>query len=166
MSIVSEPTYLTALGALIADTPIESWRSYFKWRVLSEAAPYLSKAFVDERFAFTGTVLRDVPENEPRWKRGVELLDDSMGEALGKLYVHKYFPPESKARMLTLVDNLLDAYARDIDRLDWMGPETKKGAQREARQIDQENRLSRSLARLYGPRDLARRPVGKRRTRL
>jgi putative endopeptidase len=127
-SIVSEPTYLTALGALIADTPIESWRSYFKWRVLSEAAPYLSKAFVDERFAFTGTVLRDVPENEPRWKRGVELLDDSMGEALGKLYVHKYFPPESKARMLTLVDNLLDAYARDIDRLDWMGPETKKGA--------------------------------------
>ncbi|HEY3851173.1 MAG TPA: M13 family metallopeptidase [Steroidobacteraceae bacterium] len=127
-AIVSEPTYLTALGALIADTPIESWRSYFKWRVLSEAAPYLSKAFVDERFAFTGTVLRDVPENEPRWKRGVELLDDSMGEALGKLYVHKYFPPESKARMLTLVNNLLDAYGRDIDRLDWMSPETRKGA--------------------------------------
>ncbi len=127
-AIVSEPTYLTALARLIADTPIESWRNYFKWRVLSEAAPYLSKAFVDERFAFTGTVLRDVPENEPRWKRGLRLLDDSMGEALGKLYVHKYFPPAYKARMLALVNNLLDAYARDIDRLDWMSAETKRGA--------------------------------------
>jgi putative endopeptidase len=127
-AIVSEPTYLTALAKLVADTPIESWRNYFKWRVLSEAAPYLSKAFVDERFAFTGTVLRDVPENEPRWKRGLGLLDDSMGEALGKLYVHKYFPPEYKARMLSLVNNLLEAYARDIDRLDWMSAETKKGA--------------------------------------
>jgi predicted metalloendopeptidase len=127
-AIVSQPTYLTALGKLIADTPIEAWRNYFKWRVLSEAAPYLSKEFVDERFAFTGTVLRDIPENEPRWKRGVGLLDDSMGEALGKLYVHKYFPPEYKARMLALVNNLLEAYTLDIDRLDWMGPETRKGA--------------------------------------
>ena len=127
-AIVSQPTYLKALDKLIADTPIQAWRNYFKWRVLSEAAPYLSKPFVDERFAFTGTVLRDVPENKPRWKRGVELLDDAMGEALGKLYVHKYFPPENKARMLALVNNLLDAYARDIDRLDWMSPETKKGA--------------------------------------
>jgi putative endopeptidase len=127
-AIVSQPTYLTALGKLIADTPIEAWRNYFKWRVLSEAAPYLSKAFVDERFSFTGTVLRDIPENEPRWKRGVGLLDDCMGEALGKLYVRKYFPPEYKARMLALVNNLLEAYALDIDRLDWMSPETKKGA--------------------------------------
>ncbi len=127
-AIVSQPTYLTALGRLMADTPIESWRSYFKWRVLSEAAPYLSKAFVDERFAFTGTALRDIPENEPRWKRGLALLDDSMGEALGRLYVHRYFPPEYKARMLALVNNLLEAYARDIDRLDWMGPETRQGA--------------------------------------
>ncbi|MGD0502893.1 MAG: M13 family metallopeptidase [Steroidobacteraceae bacterium] len=127
-AIVSQPTYLADLGKLITDTPIESWRNYFKWRVLSEAAPYLSKAFVDERFAFTGTVLRDIPENEPRWKRGLGLLDDSMGEALGKLYVHKYFPPEYKARMLALVNNLLEAYTRDLDRLDWMSAETRKGA--------------------------------------
>ncbi len=127
-AIVSEPSYLGALAQLIADTPIESWREYFKWRVLSEAAPYLSKGFVDERFAFVGTTLRDIPENEPRWKRGLALLDESMGEALGKLYVRKYFPPEYKARMLALVDNLLEAYGRDIDRLDWMGPETRKGA--------------------------------------
>ena len=105
---------------LIADTPIESWRSYFKWRVLSEAAPYLSKAFVDERFAFTGTVLRDVPENEPRWKRGVELLDDSMGEALGKLYV---------AQVLSAGEQGADAGARGqsarglraATSIDWIG---------------------------------------------
>jgi putative endopeptidase len=83
---------------------------------------------VQERFAFTGTALRDIPENEPRWKRGVALLDESMGEALGKLYVRKYFPPEYKARMLALVNNLLEAYTLDIDRLDWMSAETKKGA--------------------------------------
>jgi putative endopeptidase len=126
--IVSQPSYLSALAQLIGDTPIESWRRYFKWRVLSQAAPYLSKALVEERFAFAGTALRDIPQNEPRWKRGVALLDESMGEALGKLYVHKYFPPQNKARMLELVNNLLEAYGRDIDRLDWMGAETKKGA--------------------------------------
>ena len=87
------------------------WRSYFKWHALAAAAPYLSKAFVDERFAFTGTVLRGIPENRPRWKRGVGLLDGSMGEALGKLYVEKYFPPQNKARMEALVRNLLEAYA-------------------------------------------------------
>lgn len=127
-TIVSQPSYFTALAQLIEATPIETWRSYFEWHALAAAAPYLSKGFVEERFAFTGTVLRDVPENEPRWKRGLALLDDSMGEALGKLYVEKYFPPENKARMVALVDNLIEAYARDIDRLDWMSTETKKGA--------------------------------------
>ena len=89
----------------------------------------MSKAFVDERFAFTGGVLRGVPENQPRWKRGITLLDGSMGEALGKLYVAKYFPPQNKARMQALVLNLLEAYRRDIDTLDWMSAETKVGAQ-------------------------------------
>jgi predicted metalloendopeptidase len=84
---------------------------------------------VDERFAFTGTVLRGIPENRPRWKRGMVVLDGSMGEALGKLYVEKYFPPQNKARMEVLVHNLLDAYQRDIVTLDWMSPQTKLGAQ-------------------------------------
>jgi putative endopeptidase len=97
--------------------------------VLSAFAPYLSKPFVDERFAFTGGVLRGVPENQPRWKRGITLLDGGMGEALGKLYVAKYFPPQNKVRMQTLVLNLLEAYRRDIDTLDWMSVETKVGAQ-------------------------------------
>jgi putative endopeptidase len=127
--IIRQPSYFTGLGKVIANTPLPVWKAYFKWRLLSAAAPYLSKAFVDERFAFTGGVLRGVPENQPRWKRGIALLDGSIGEALGKLYVAKYFPPQHKARMQALVQNLLEAYRRDIDTLDWMSAETKVGAQ-------------------------------------
>jgi putative endopeptidase len=127
--IIRQPSYFTGLGKVITTTPLPVWKAYFKWRVLAAAAPYLSKAFVDERFAFTGGVLRGVPENQPRWKRGITLLDGSIGEALGKLYVAKYFPPQHKARMQALVQNLLEAYRRDIDTLDWMSAETKVGAQ-------------------------------------
>jgi putative endopeptidase len=127
--IISQPSYFTGLGKVMTGTPLPVWKAYFKWRVLSASAPYLSKAFVDERFAFSGGVLRGVPENLPRWKRGITLLDGSLGEALGKLYVAKYFPPQNKARMQALVQNLLEAYRRDIDTLDWMSAETKVGAQ-------------------------------------
>jgi predicted metalloendopeptidase len=127
--IVSQPSYFGGLDKLMATTPLPVWKAYFKWHVLAAAAPYLSKPFVDERFAFTGTVLSGIPENRPRWKRGIALLDRSMGEALGKRYVEKYFPPQNKARMQALVRNLLDAYRSDIDTLDWMSPDTKKGAQ-------------------------------------
>jgi putative endopeptidase len=127
--IISQPSYFTGLDKLLAATPLPVWKAYFKWHVLSAAAPYLSKAFVDERFAFRGTVLSGIPENRARWKRGIALLDDALGEALGKLYVGKYFPPENKARMEALVRNLLDAYRRDVETLDWMSPSTKKGAQ-------------------------------------
>jgi putative endopeptidase len=127
--IVTEPSYFKALAKVMAGTPLPVWKTYFKWRVLSASAPYLSRAFVDERFAFTGGVLRGVPQNQLRWKRGVALLDGSLGEALGKLYVAKYFPPQNKARMQLLVQNLLEAYRRDIDTLDWMSAETKVGAQ-------------------------------------
>jgi putative endopeptidase len=127
--IIREPTYFTSLGRVMTNTPLTVWKAYFKWHLLASAAPYLSKAFVDERFAFTGGVLRGVPENLPRWKRGMALLDVSIGEALGKLYVEKYFPPQHKQRMQSLVANLLEAYRRDIDTLDWMSAETKVGAQ-------------------------------------
>ena len=127
--IVKQPSYLGGLDQLISDAPLPVWRSYFKWHVLAAAAPYLSKAFVDERFAFTGTVLKGIPENRPRWKRGMDLIDNWLGEALGKLYVERFFPPQNKARMQALVQHLLEAYAREIDALDWMSVETKKGAQ-------------------------------------
>jgi predicted metalloendopeptidase len=128
-AIVRQPSYFIGLDRLLADTPLALWKTYFKWHALASAAPYLSAAFVTERFNFTGTVLRGIPQNRPRWKRGIGLLDGAMGEALGRVYVAKYFPPRNKARMEALVQNLLEAYRRDIETLDWMSPETKRGAQ-------------------------------------
>ncbi|MEA3105867.1 MAG: putative endopeptidase [Gammaproteobacteria bacterium] len=133
--IVRQPSYFRGLDKLMADTPLAVWKSYFKWHQLAYAAPYLSKAFVDERFAFTGTNLRGIPQNQPRWKRGIAVLDFSIGEAIGRLYVARYFPPRNKARMEELVRNLLEAYRRDIDTLDWMSPETKKGAREKLAKI-------------------------------
>ncbi|HEY1393596.1 MAG TPA: M13-type metalloendopeptidase [Methylibium sp.] len=127
--VVSQPSYVTGLAQLLESQPLSAWKAYAKLRVLNAYAPYLSKDFVDTRFAFVGTVLRGTPENLPRWKRGVTLVEGSLGEGLGKLYVAQYFPPESKARMEELVANLLTAYKQSIDRLDWMSPATKKQAQ-------------------------------------
>ena len=127
--VVSQPSYVTGLAQLLESQPLSAWKAYAKLRVLNAYAPYLSKDFVDTRFAFVGTVLRGTPENLPRWKRGVTLVEGSLGEGLGKLYVAQYFPPESKARMEELVANLLTAYKQSIDKLDWMSPATKKQAQ-------------------------------------
>ena len=127
--VISQPSFIKGLDQAIANTPLSTWRAYFKTRFLTAYAQSLNKAFVDTRFAFVGTVLHGTPENLPRWKRGVSLVEASIGEGLGKLYVARYFPPESKARMDALVQNLLAAYQESIDRLDWMSPETKKEAQ-------------------------------------
>ncbi len=127
--VIRQPSYFSGLDKVISDTSLDVWKNYFKWHRLSAAAPYLSKAFVDERFAFSGTALRGIPQDRPRWKRGMALLDGSMGEALGRLYVATYFPPQNKVRMEELVHNLIEAYRRDIVTLEWMSPETKKGAQ-------------------------------------
>jgi predicted metalloendopeptidase len=127
--IVSQPSYFAGLARLVAAQPLTVWKAYFKFQVLSAAAPYLSAPFVDERFAFTGTVLRGVPENRPRWKRGLALLDGAIGEEVGRLYVEKYFPADYKARMVALVGALIDAYRADIGTVDWMSPATRAGAQ-------------------------------------
>ncbi|MBC7624352.1 MAG: M13 family peptidase [Aeromicrobium sp.] len=128
--VVSQPSYLTAFGKLAEATPVGAWKAYFKWHVISRYAPFLSKSFVDDSFAFTGTVLRGVPANEDNWKLGVRLVDGSLGDALGKLYVAKHFPPENKARMEKLVDNLKLAFGQSIDSLDWMSPTTKQEARK------------------------------------
>ena len=127
--IVAQPSYLTGFGKVVESTPLTTWKAYFKWHLISEYAPYLSKSFVDDSFAFSGTVLRGVPANEESWKRGVRLVEGSLGEALGKRYVEKHFPPENKARMEKLVANLVAAFRESIDGLDWMSPATKKEAQ-------------------------------------
>jgi putative endopeptidase len=127
--IVSQPSYQTKLAGIVEATPLPVWQAYLRWHLIAARAPLLSKKFVDENFAFYGTALRDVPANEPRWKRGVNAVEAGMGEALGKLYVEQHFPASSKARMEALVANLLAAYKQSIDGLDWMGPATKKEAQ-------------------------------------
>ena len=127
--IVGQPSYLTALADIMRGTELGVWQAYFRAQLLAAFAPYLSKAFVDEHFAFYGTVLNGIPVNRPRWKRGVALVNRCLGESLGQLYVEKHFPPESKTRMLALVDNLLAAYRTSIATLDWMGPQTKQEAQ-------------------------------------
>ena len=127
--IVSQPSYFHGMASLFRVVPIEQWKTYFRWQALRAAAPYLSKAYVDENFAFYGTALRGTPENQPRWKRGVRTVTGGMGEEVGKAYVAKYFPPESKARVTELVHNLQAAYKQSIDSLDWMSAETKQQAQ-------------------------------------
>ncbi len=126
--VVSQPSYVKEVGVLAATTPIMVWKAYLRWHVLSDMAPFLSKQVVDEHFAFYGTTLRGVPEQKPRWKRSVDLIDGSLGEALGKLYVARFFPPAAKQRMDELIKNLIAAYRADIDGLDWMSPETKAKA--------------------------------------
>jgi putative endopeptidase len=127
--IVNQPSYLAALDKLVAQTELSSWKAYLEWKLVRDAAPYLSKPFADANFAFYGTVVSGVTEQEPRWKRGVHLVEAVLGESLGKLYVAQHFPPERKARMEALVKNLLASYQQSIDTLDWMSAETKKEAQ-------------------------------------
>jgi predicted metalloendopeptidase len=126
--IVGQPTYLKGFSEIAARTPLETWKVYLQAHTIDSYANYLSKAFVDEHFAFYGTTLSGVKEMEPRWKRGVNAVQGAMGESLGKLYVAQYFPPERKARMEKLVANLLAAMKQSIDTLDWMTPQTKKEA--------------------------------------
>ena len=127
--IVSQPSYITGLDKILASTPLPVLKTYFRWQLLRGYARFLSKDFVDTRFAFYGTELRGVPQDQPRWRRGTSLVENAIGEAVGKLYVAQFFPPASKARMDQLVKNLLAAYKQSIDTLDWMSPDTKKAAQ-------------------------------------
>jgi len=125
---IGQPSYFKSFDKILKTTPLATWKDYFQWHVLSSAAPYLSKKFDEENFAFYSTALMGVPEQQPRWKRAVNLEEGAIGEGLGKLYVAKYFPPEYKAKMEKLVGNLLKAFDQSVDTLDWMGPETKKEA--------------------------------------
>jgi len=127
--IVNQPSYLAGFNTLLEKTDLATWKSYFEWQLLRRASPYLSKDFSDASFDFYSTVLTGVEVKPPRWKSAVGLVEGSLGEVLGKLYVGQYFPPERKARMEELVKNLLASYKTSIDTLDWMSPETKKEAQ-------------------------------------
>jgi predicted metalloendopeptidase len=126
--IVEEPSFFKEFAALVPVTPIETLKAWVAAQLITGDAPLLSKPFVDAYFEFFSKTLSGAQEIRARWKRGVAFVNGSMGEAVGKLYVAKHFPPESKARMQTLVANLLEAYRQSITELDWMTPNTKKEA--------------------------------------
>jgi len=127
--IVSQPTYLQAFAGMAQSTPLATWKAYLTMRVLASYSRYLSRAFVDEHFAFFSKTLYGIDENQPRWKRGVDAIESAQGDALGKLYVAEYFPPARKARVQAMVQNLLTAFKESIDELDWMSPPTRREAQ-------------------------------------
>ena len=125
---VAEPKFLVEFNRQLSAYPIADWKTYLKWQLLDSASPSLSDAFVQENFAFNGAYLSGAKEMKPRWKRCAESADRLLGEALGKKYVEKYFPPEAKARMQELVKNLRTAMGETIQGLGWMSPDTKKRA--------------------------------------
>jgi predicted metalloendopeptidase len=127
--VVAQPSYFKAMAAAVGEVPIDRWKPYLKFHTASALAPYLSKDFVAARFDFYGRTLQGVTEMQPRWKRALNNLETTLGEMLGKAYVDRHFKPEAKARMDRLVENLRDAFREGIDKLEWMGPDTKKEAQ-------------------------------------
>lgn len=127
-AVVREPSYLTHLESVIADTSLDQWQAWLSVKAIRSAAAYLPSAYVEANFDFYGRTLSGTPELRARWKRGVSLVEGGLGEAVGREYVARHFPPDAKAQMDDLVANLLEAYRQSIAALDWMGEDTKKRA--------------------------------------
>ncbi len=125
---VTEPEFYRELQRQLHLMPLDDIKTYLRWHYARAASPYLSKAFVDENFAFFSRTLRGVKELRPRWKRCVSLVDAQLGEALGEEFVRRAFGPELKARTLHIARRIEEAMRRDVEELDWMGPETKRRA--------------------------------------
>jgi predicted metalloendopeptidase len=126
--VVRQPDALTAFAALWAGGDLEDWKHWLRWRLISSRAPMLTDELVAENFDFYGRTLSGTEEIRDRWKRGVALVENLMGDAVGKLYVERHFPPDAKARMDELVANLREAYRVSINDLEWMTPETRERA--------------------------------------
>ena len=126
--VVQQPSFFTSVAELITDDRLPAWKIWAKWKLISSLSPYLSSVFVNERFHFYGTILSGTPVLKERWKRGVELVEGAIGEAVGKIYIERHFSPVAKERMDQLVANLIEAYRQSIVELDWMTEATKQRA--------------------------------------
>jgi putative endopeptidase len=126
--IVWHPKAVPGLAALAASEPLEEWKDWLAYHTVEHWSDFLPKAFVDEHFNFYGKDLNGIPQQRPRWQRGVDVTNNALADEVGKLYVERYFPPQAKASIQTLVANLLKVYARRIDALAWMSPQTKARA--------------------------------------
>ena len=125
---IGQPDFFRALDRMLTSVPLADWKAYYRWQLINRTAALLSDPFVQENFAFNGRILTGSKEIRPRWKRCTGAVDQQLGEALGQVYVQKYFPPEAKARALELVHNLLAALRDDLQTLPWMSPATRKAA--------------------------------------
>ena len=134
--IVRQPSYATALGKHLQGSDLAVWKDYLIVRTIGAYARVLPAAFVEASFDFNSRTLRGTEALRPRWKRAVQETDNAMGEAIGAAYVARHFPPEAKARMVTLVDNLLAEFDRGIDRLEWMSAPTKAEAHAKLKKIN------------------------------
>ncbi|HEV7721688.1 MAG TPA: M13-type metalloendopeptidase [Iamia sp.] len=126
--VVRQPSAVEAAARLLGEVPLDDWKAWLVFHHVRAAAPYLSSRFVENNFAFYGTRLSGIPELRERWKRGVQVVEAAMGEAVGQLYVARHFPPEDKERMDRLVHWLVEAYRVRISRLEWMTEETRQRA--------------------------------------
>ena len=126
--VVRQPSFFAALDTILGEASVEALRDYLTFKVLDAAAPYLSSELAGPRFHFRGRVLAGTEQERQRWKRGIDHVSGAMGDALGRAYVERHFQPEARARMQELVDNLMEAFRRGIDRLEWMSPATRAEA--------------------------------------
>jgi predicted metalloendopeptidase len=126
--MVWQPSAVTGISALVASQPLQTWKDYLAFHAIEHAASVLPDAFGQEAFAFHGTVLGGAPQRTDRWKRAVASTNVALGEAVGRLYTEKYFPPAAKARLEEMVRNIAAAFSRRIDALTWMAPETRAQA--------------------------------------
>lgn len=126
---ISQPSAVKEAIAILNDTPIDQIKTYIKWQLINSASSYLSDDFSKENFEFYGKIMSGSEEQSPRWKRAVDVVNSSLGMAVGRIYCDKYFHEDAKKRMEKLVDNLLKAYSERINNLDWMSEETKAKAQ-------------------------------------
>ncbi len=126
--VVWQPSAVTGIAAAVRDEPLATWKEYLTFHALMHFAPFMPRAFVQEDFDFRGRTLTGAEKLRDRWKRAVSVTDASMGEALGKLYVERWFPAGSKRRVQEMVRNEIAAFGRRIDALDWMSPQTKEKA--------------------------------------
>lgn len=125
---VAHPDFFKGVDQMLTSVPVDDWKTYLRWHLVHDAADALSTAFVNENFNFYGKTLNGTKEIQPRWRRCVVATDQRLGEALGEVYVKKVFPPEAKARMKELVNNLIVALREDIPTLDWMSEPTRQAA--------------------------------------
>jgi putative endopeptidase len=125
---VHQPRFFTELGRMVSTLGIDEWKLFLRWKVITTLAPFLDSRFEQQNFEFYGKILNGQPRMKPRWKRVLATVNFALGEAVGRMYVERYFPPEAKKRMIVLVENLRETFRTRIEHLSWMGPDSRKEA--------------------------------------